>query len=146
MCNPHKAKSNETLFTNDAVKPHTSKNVDLSAGSSQRTFICPMLSFSSPCIGSSKSLVEKNVIFFLAGLNESNFDMMTIAPDLLPRHISFGDPRETTEAHVRTVVKTFEPGVSATSPAEYSLLLLDVFRHRSEEHTSELQSLIRISY
>src|SRR3546814_20696223 len=119
MCNPHKAKSNETLFTNGAVRPHTSKNVDLSAGSSQRTFICPMLSLSSPRIGSSKSLAEKNVIF-LAGLIESNFDMMTIAPGLLPRHISFGDPREPREAHVRAVVKTFEPGAPATSPAEYS--------------------------
>src|SRR3546814_5368401 len=117
MCNPHKAKSNETLFTNGAVRPHTSKNVDLSAGSSQRTFICPMLSLSSPRIGSSKSLAEKNVIF-LAGLIESNFDIMTIAPGLLPRHISFGEPREQMEAHVREVVKTLE---------------------RSEEHTSELQ-------
>src|SRR3546814_7848832 len=86
-----------------------------------------MLSPSSPRIGSSKSLAEKNVIF-LAGLIESNFDMMTIAPGLLPRHISFGDPREPREAHVRAVVKTFEPGA------------------RSEEHTSELQSLMRISY
>src|SRR3546814_17997561 len=84
--------------------------------------------FRYPRIGSSKSLAEKNVIF-LAGLIESNFDMMTIAPGLLPRHISFGDPREPREAHVRAVVKTFEPGAPATSPAEYSILLLDVFRH-----------------
>src|SRR3546814_15960848 len=91
-----------------------------------------MLYLSSPRIGSYKALAEKNVIF-LAGLIESNFDMMTIAPGLLPRHISFGDPREAREAHVRAVVKTFEPGAPATSPAEYRLLLLDVFRHRSEE-------------
>src|SRR3546814_19841956 len=78
-----------------------------------------MLYLSSPRIGSYKALAEKNVIF-LAGLIESNFDMVTIAPGLLPRHISFGDPREPREAHVRAVVKTFEPGAPATSTAERS--------------------------
>src|SRR3546814_9613913 len=68
----------------------------------------------------SSDVCASDLVIFLAGLIESNFDMVTIAPGLLPRHISFGDPREPREAHVRAVVKTFEPGAPATSPAERS--------------------------
>src|SRR3546814_6796771 len=48
-------------------------------------------------------------------------------------------------AEIRIGVKEFEC-IGATAPHDHPHIFLDMGRARSEEHTSELQSLMRISY
>src|SRR3546814_8735838 len=52
--------------------------------------------------------------------------------------------------YANTGMFTFDPGFTSTASCESGLTYIDgdqgVLLHRSEEHTSELQSLMRISY
>src|SRR3546814_1087922 len=64
----------------------------------------------------------------------------------LDLHLAVGRPVEGFDLRLDDVSAEGRAGIGLQAPLDGSALRLHVGRRRSEEHTSELQSLMRISY